>query len=185
MYPLQGSWTVADYLRLDTGLLVEFTDGFISVLPMPSLLHQWIVRLLFQVFNEYVCRRQLGGVFFAPLPVELTARKYREPDLVFLRPDRIGAMTGHPIGADLVVEVVSDSPEDRRRDYQEKRDEYAEAHIAEYWIVDPKERKLTVLALDGTVYREHGAFAKGDTATSACFPDLEVTVSKLFAKCEE
>jgi Uma2 family endonuclease len=54
MYPLQGGWTVQDYLRLDTGLLVEFTDGFIRVLPMPSLLHQWIVRFLFQVLSEYV-----------------------------------------------------------------------------------------------------------------------------------
>jgi Uma2 family endonuclease len=116
--------------------------------------------------------------------VQLTPRKYRQPDLVFLRPERIGAMRGIPVGADLVVEVVSDGPEDRRRDYEEKRVEYAEAQIAEYWIVDPRERQVTILALDAAHYRQHGVFRPGDTATSACFPDLQLTVSELFVKCD-
>ena len=184
MYPLQGAWTVDDYLRLDTGLLVEYTDGFIRVLPMPSLLHQWIVRFLFQVLHEYATRRQVGEVFFAPLPVQLTPSKYREPDLVLLRPHRIGAMRGHPVGADLVVEVVSDRPEDRRRDYDEKRDEYAAARIAEYWIVDSQHRKFTVLALEGDRYREHGVYTAEGVAVSASLPDLTVTLSQLFAKCD-
>ena len=49
MYPPQGSWTVENYLRLDTGLLVEYTEGFIRVLPMPNLLHQWIAKFLFRL----------------------------------------------------------------------------------------------------------------------------------------
>ena len=57
MYPLQGNWSVEDYLRLDTPWLVEYTDGFVRVLPMPGLLHQWVVRFLFQCLNDYVCRR--------------------------------------------------------------------------------------------------------------------------------
>jgi Uma2 family endonuclease len=41
-------------------------------------------------------------------------------------------------GADLVMEVVSSHDEDRRRDLVVKREEYARAGIAEYWIVDPE-----------------------------------------------
>jgi Uma2 family endonuclease len=189
MYPLQGGWSVEDYLRLDTGLLVEYTDGFVRVLPMPSILHQWIVRFLFEVFNAYVSQHELGEVFFAPLPVQLpvqlTTIKYREPDVVFVRPERIETMKGQPVGADLAVEVVSEGKESWERDYVEKRQEYAEAGIAEYWIVDPQERKITVLSLEGNEYREHGIFLVGETATSVLLPKFEVEVKDVFAKCDE
>ena len=43
MFPLQGGWSVEDYLRLDGGLLVEYTDEFIGVLPIPSLIKHHLV----------------------------------------------------------------------------------------------------------------------------------------------
>jgi Uma2 family endonuclease len=185
MFPLQGSWSVQDYLALDTGLLVEYTDGFVRVLPMPSLLHQLIVKFLFRVMDDFVSARALGEVLLAPLPVELEPRKFREPDIVFLRPERIRNLKGQPAGADLVVEVVSEGTDSRQRDYLEKRREYAEAGIAEYWIVDPEERKVTVLVIEGTEYREHGVFAKGEDATSALLSGFQVAVEYLFAKCDD
>jgi Uma2 family endonuclease len=185
MYPLQGDWSVEDYLRLDTGMLVEYNDGFIRVLPMPNMLHQWIVQFLFRVLDDYVKSRGLGEVFLAPLPIELPRQRYREPDVTFVRPERIERMKGQPRGADLVIEVVSEGRENRQRDYVEKRAEYAAAGIAEYWIVDPEERKLTVLVLDGDRYREGGVFHAGDTAASVALPGLTVPVCDVFAKCGE
>jgi Uma2 family endonuclease len=152
---------------------------------MPSLLHQLIVKFLFRMLDEFVSQRELGEVLLAPLPVQLTPRKYREPDIVFLRPERIKALRGQPAGADLVAEVVSEGEESRERDYVEKRREYAEAGIAEYWIVDPQQRKVTVLTLRGTDYREHGVYCVGDTATSALLPKFQVEVKDLFARCDE
>ncbi|MFO0956477.1 MAG: Uma2 family endonuclease [Isosphaeraceae bacterium] len=70
------------------------------------------------------------------MPVRLGPDKIREPDIVFLlaeHADRIGKQVLE--GADLVMEVVS---EDRRRDLVEKRADYAEAGIPEYWIIDPE-----------------------------------------------
>jgi len=98
MYPLQGHWTVDDYLRLDTGCWSNTTDGFIRVLPRPNMLHQWIVQFLFRLLDDYVRARALGEVFLAPLPVELTRKKYREPDVVFVRPERIQTMKSQPRG---------------------------------------------------------------------------------------
>jgi Uma2 family endonuclease len=184
MYPLQGGWSVEDYLRLDTGLLVEYTDGFVRVLPMPSILHQWIVRFLFEVLHGHIARQAAGELFFAPLPVRLTSSKYREPDLVFLRPERIRTLKEQPEGADLVLEVVSEGEQSWQRDYVDKRREYAEAGIAEYWIVDPQERRITVLSLAGKEYREHGVFSSEARATSVLFPGLEVAVNDVFAKCD-
>jgi Uma2 family endonuclease len=115
----------------------------------------------------------------------LTADKYREPDVVFVRPVRIQTLSGHPVGADLTMEVVSEGLENHHRDYVEKRREYAAAGIAEYWIVDPQEELITVLKLDGNEYREHGVYAVGARANSVLLPGFEVSVQSVFAQGEQ
>jgi Uma2 family endonuclease len=180
LYPLQGSWSEQDYLDLGTNRLVEFCDGCIEVLPMPTLLHQRIVRYLFLLLQEFVSARAVGEVLFAPLPVHLRPGKFREPDIVYLRLGR-GQYRGQPEGADLVVEVLSEGEENRRRDLENKAQEYAEAGIPEYWIVDPENRRITVLVTTGAGYRPHGVFGPGDAATSVLLPGLSVSVNDLFA----
>ena len=152
---------------------------------MPTILHQLIVKFLFRRLDQYVILHALGEVLLAPLPVQLTPAKYREPDMVFVRPERIRVLKGQPVGADLVAEVVSEGKDNWERDYVEKRQEYAAAGIAEYWIVDPQERKITVLSLHENLYREHGVFHIGDTATSALLSGFEVDVKEVFERCEE
>lgn len=81
--------------------------------------------------------------------------------------------------ADLVVEIVS--PDKPERDLVEKRYDYAEAGIPEYWIVNPLDRTMTVLRLDGDAYVEHGVFGRGARATSALLPGFAVEVAAVFA----
>jgi Uma2 family endonuclease len=45
----------------------------------------------------------------------------------------------------IAVEFVSGSRRDRQRDYVDKRREYAEAGIRQYWIIDRFQRTLTVV----------------------------------------
>ena len=80
-------------------------------------------------------------------------------------------------GADLVMEVVSSGDEDRRRDLNTKREEYAQARIAEYWIIDPHLEQITVLTLDGQTYVVHGEFKRGERATSKLLPEFGVDVT--------
>ena len=44
----------------------------------------------------------------------------------------------------IVVEFVSNTSRDRRRDYDEKRAEYASIGVAEYWVIDRFRRTMTV-----------------------------------------
>lgn len=72
---------------------------------------------------------------------------------------------------------MSGGAEDKVRDHITKRTEYAEAGIAEYWIVDPTEDTFTVLSLDGDAYREVGVFRRGERASSVLLDGLEVDVT--------
>ncbi len=124
--------------------------------------------------------KQIGGVERAAgLRLRLWDQKYREPDIVFLR-DRNSSLRHENYweGADLAIEIVSASLEDRDRDLVAKRIEYAQAGIQEYWIVDPAEETVTVLSLTGDVYSEHGFFGRGDVVTSSLLPELTLPVSR-------
>jgi Uma2 family endonuclease len=80
----------------------------------------------------------------------------------------------------LVVEVVSPGKANRDRDYRYKRSEYAARGIAEYWIVDPQECKLTVLILDQGLYQEN-VYQNDQLINSQLFPLLQLTPSQVFS----
>ena len=186
MYPRQGQWTEEEYLALDTGRLIEFTDGCLEFLPMPTLSHQFILEFLFDQLRAFLKQSGTPGrASFAPVPVRLWKDRYREPDLFYLRPERLRKNLKYPDGVDLAMEIVSGGDEDRKRDLETKPQEYAEAGISEYWIVDPERRTITVLILDGNAYRVHGEFGAGQTATSVLLDGFAVSVDGTFAAGEE
>ena len=179
LFPSQGYWDVADYLALDTNYLVEFTDGFIEVLPMPTPAHQRIVLHLLYGLHGTTRANKLGEVLVAPMRVRLETGKFREPDVMFMLAKH-AAKKGDEFwnGADLVMEVVSDDAESHERDYTKKRVDYAGAGIAEYWIVDPQSTKITVLKLRRGQYVVHGEFgprAKRATFGAGC---------RILSRCE-
>lgn len=181
LFPDQGRLSEDDYLWLTdhTTRLIEFTDGYIEVLPMPTRTHQLILRFLMRLF-ELAVEPAGGIVLFAPLRVRLGSFRFREPDLLLLLDaDDPRNQDRYWLGADLVLEVVS--PEKPERDLVVKRNEYAEAGIQEYWIVNPMNRSITVLTLEGDSYREHGVFASGEQATSVLLAGFGVDVRAVFA----
>jgi Uma2 family endonuclease len=84
-------------------------------------------------------------------------------------------------GADLVMEVVSGDAKDRKRDHVDKVNDYALGGIPEYWIIDPEQKVVRVLALDGSAYRVHGEFRAGETATSVLLPGFTLGVDAILA----
>ena len=152
LFPAQGHWSEEEYLSLDTNHLIEFSQGQLEFLPLPTFSHQRLVAFLYRLLLGFVEDRGLGIVMFAPLRIQLGHGKFREPDLVFMaaeHADRLGEKFWQ--GADLVMEIVS--PDDPERDKVTKRREYAQAGIPEYWIVDPTEASITVLTLQRTRIR--------------------------------
>jgi Uma2 family endonuclease len=111
--------------------------------------------------------------------MRIRADMFRQPDLLLLQsatdPRRENRFW---TGADLALEVVSRHK--RKRDLVQKRADYAEGRIPEYWIVDPQTETITVLRLDGEAYVEAGQYRRGDTAPSVLLTGFSVDVAAVF-----
>lgn len=179
LFPAQGAWSEPEYLAMNVNRLLEYSHGRLEVLTMPTESHQDIVAYLYEMLVAFARTRKLGKARFAPLRVRLWPGKYREPDVVFMLAEH--AARRHEQfweGADLVMEVVSD--DDRRRDVETKRFEYARAGIPEYWMVDPTPGRIIVLRLEGERYLVHGEFERGAQAQSALLAGFSVDVAAVF-----
>ena len=178
LFPAQGCWSEEEYFELETNQLVEYSDGFLEFLPMPTIFHQLILQYLYEQLKSFVAANQLGTVVIAGYKIRVCARKYREPDILFISAaNRRRIKKQYCEQADLVIEVVSEK--NRSHDIVKKRVEYARAGIPEYWIVDPEEETITVLVLKSgrKTYTQLGAFRKGKTAASALLPGFKIDVT--------
>lgn len=184
LYPVQGAWSEDDYLRiaLNENFPIEFSNGCVEVLPMPTIEHQLILKFLLRSLDDFVMGRSLGVVLFAPLPVWLMPKEYREPDIIFNFAEHHARNTKQYYEhADLVMEVVSNDKRSHERDYQDKRRDYAKAGIREYWIVDPKEQRVTVLMLEKDAYVEHAAIQGAGVAPSRLLEGFSLDIAAVFA----
>lgn len=72
------------------------------------------------------------------------------PDVAVVLPDNPAQPedeVDYPGVPDLVVEVVSTTPEDRARDFEEKVRRYARRGIQRYWVLDPLTLEVTEFRL--------------------------------------
>lgn len=188
LYPAQGGWSEAEYLDLTDGTnrRIEFTDSRLEFLAMPTEIHESLIQFLFLALHRFVDQKQLGKVYTNGIRVRIRPNKVRLPDVLFLHKDHYAVRHNRVWdGADLAMEVVSDDPKDRQRDYETKLADYAEAGIAEYWIVDYERRRVLVHRLDGDRYTLHGEFAPGQQAASALLEGFEIDVTALFAAADD
>lgn len=181
LFPRQGDWTEADYFALpDTGI-VELVDGRIEVIEMPSILHQALVMLLQRRINATIEPQQLGFLFTAPTRLMVADRTYREPDLLYVsQANRRRHTDQYFEAADLVIEVVS--PDRPERDWNEKRRDYAQAGVPEYWIVDIRDESVSVLGLRDRSYEQISRSVAAGVARSGVIPGLQIDVADLFKR---
>jgi Uma2 family endonuclease len=184
-YPRQGEWTESDYDLVQQDAFVELVDGCLEFLPMPTPLHQLLVDAFRDLLKAWLKQHSdVRRILTAPCPLRLRQGLTREPDLFLVNRLQLTSTAKTPTGADLTLEVLSPGTENRERDLVAKRHDYAEAGIAEYWIVDPDDRSVRVLVLEGSAYSEHGPFRGDAIAESRLLPEFQVNVAELFAAAE-
>lgn len=163
----------------DDGNRYEIIAGELIVSPAPTLDHQRVVVRLSAWLTTYVWEGHLGQVYPALTEVRLSPHNSVQPDILFISEERFhiprrAFVDGAP---DLVVEVLSDRT--RGIDLVQKRALYAMAGVPEYWIVDLKDRTVSVLRLvDG----QYDLIAAGNgIVRSLVVPGFELAVADVFA----
>jgi Uma2 family endonuclease len=177
--------TLDEYLNYDDGTdkVYELVNGELVEMPPESELNRRIAMFLLAYFlQQGIPAYRL--TMKTEIAVSGSRATTRFPDLMVLSDDLVMALEGArrstvlpemppPL---LVVEVVS--PGQENRDYRYKRSEYAARGIAEYWIVDPMQQRVTVLEWVEGLYEEQ--VYEGDTPIdSPLFEALNLTASQV------
>ncbi len=167
----------------DDGNRYEIIDGELLVAPSPDPEHQGYSVELTLLIGAHIRQHRLGRFFHAPLDVRLSPHDIVQPDLIFIRSDRLriyrrrGVVEGAP---DLAVEIIS--PSSRTIDPGRKFDLYQRAGVPEYWLVDPLRRTVRIFTLVDKRYVE--VEPANERLASIVIPGLVVDPAALFAELD-
>jgi Uma2 family endonuclease len=169
-------WTLQELHSLpDDGNKYELVRGELFVTPPPTYDHETIGARLTQILVPYVAAHGLGLVYHPRAVLRFEGSEV-EPDLMVRRAAPGADWDRAPIPI-LVVEILS--PSTRRRDREQKRELYTDASIAEYWMVDPERRTITVVAAGRPDVTETEALAWSPAGASA---PLMIELAALFSE---
>ena len=180
--------TLEEYLTYDDGTDAhyELVNGELVEMPSESDLNNAIAIILIAAFLQVVPASLLRrGTEIVVSGSRATARV---PDVMVLTEEAATALAGASRSIilldmpspQLVVEVVSLGLDNEKRDYRHKRSEYAARKIPEYWIVDPEQKRVTLLTLVEGLYEE-AVFTGSDHLLSGTFPTLQLTVEQVLS----
>jgi Uma2 family endonuclease len=160
----------------------ELIEGEVFMTPSPNTKHQMAAANLHLALGHFVRERDLGRVFFAPYDVVFSKWTALEPDLLFIRRERLSIITDANVqGApDLVIEILS--PGNKAYDRETKHRVYEEAGVAEVWYVDPDKRSVEVLNLGPDHrYQVTAKLSCNAAIVSKTLPGLSLTLDEIFA----
>lgn len=194
---LKRKWTYEEYRKLDDGNRYEVIGGELIMLGAHSPGHQFVSFNIGFLMNQFVRNKSLGEVYHAPIDVVFNEGTPEEetvqPDILFVASANTSIIKPRGIfGApDLVVEIISPSTE--YRDTFVKKAIYEKNQVAEYWMVNPYMKSITVLALNDKGEYElfsHGALAE-DTVEqkknveSKVLKGLDVRLEEVFEPVQD
>ena len=176
--------TLDEWARLSEEDGGELVDGFLMEEEVPDPAHELSVTWLIHLFMSWMLGRG-GFVFGSDVKLRVSASKGRKPDVaVYLpggaTPPRRGLLRAPP---DILVEVVTPTPRDERRDRVEKMAEYEALGVRYYWLLDPALGTLEIFALgaDAKFVRALAATAGRVEEVPGC-PALVVDLDHLWSE---
>jgi Uma2 family endonuclease len=177
-----------EYLGSDPGVLpegrFEYVDGeLVEQMPESSWNDEIATYLFLLLVNTGISFRLIKT---GTCEIEVIGRpRTRIPDLVILREEH-PELTRHRLTItrempppQLIAEVISPGIQNRNRDAIDKRLQYAEIKVPEYWLIDPETQTVSVLQLENGQYIEHGVFSGTDVIDSVTFEKLPFTANQV------
>jgi Uma2 family endonuclease len=130
-----------EFLHWEHEGIAEWVNGEATIMAVVET-HQRILHFLMTLLENFVKLYGLGRLLSEPYVMRATPEGAgREPDIMFVATEHFARIEPRYLNgpADLIIEVVSD--ESVTRDRVDKFDEYEEAGVREYWIIDPRPRR--------------------------------------------
>ncbi len=145
----------------------ELVAGHLEEEEVPDAVHELAVSWLIALFRSWLGSD--GFVLGSDVKLAISPTSGRKADVVVYMPEgqvppRRGALREPP---DLVVEVVTPTPRDERRDRVEKMTDYAGFGVRHYWLLDPALGAFEAFSLD-----DAGRYVKALGCTGGCVEDI-------------
>ena len=173
------NYTASDYANLPEGAPYELINGKLTYMPSPKLIHQAIAGNIYRFLSNYVFKKQLGKVFFAPLDVHFDEQNVYQPDVIYVSLERMGILKDFVKGApDLVIEILSKGT--AKADKVLKKAVYGKYGVQEYWIVYPNEEMIEVFDNQENTFILDAVFTKEDILISKVVKGFEVALKNIF-----
>ena len=184
METLTKKITFAEFKELDfpdnERFLYELLDGEPVQRNTSSIQHQRIARNVFRKLDQFVLEKNLGEVFFAPIALLVDDYNAPQPDVMFVSNKNANAFGDDVLvrAPELVVEILlpSTMSDDRYR----KRKLYERFGVKEYWIIDPKNQSIEVLALKESSYDIISFAAEKGTIRSNVLEGFTLDLKEVF-----
>jgi Uma2 family endonuclease len=159
----------------------ELVGGLLVEEEMGSLVHEQVVAWLIVMLGNWGFPRG-ARVLASDARFALARDRGRKADAsVYLpgsaAPERRGAITVPP---SIMIEVVTPTPRDVRRDRVEKLAEYETFGVRWYWLVDPELRTFQVFELGADGRYVHALSASGGTIEIPGCTGLELDLDGLW-----
>jgi Uma2 family endonuclease len=160
---LRERMTLEQWASLDEDVQGELVDGALAEEEVPDTIHELMVTWLVVALSNW--GRPLGVVVLGSVKLALSSDRGRIPDVAAYFPEaRPPPLRGAiAVAPSLVVEVVSATARDARRDRVEKLGEYAAFGVKWCWLVDPELRSLEILELGSDGRYAHALAVTGGT----------------------
>jgi len=179
--PRRLRFTVDHYYKMiELGMIdnyekSEIIDG--EMVPKMTIgdRHAWVVDSLIRFFIKHLPDSILVR---GQNPLRLSAFDEPEPDIVLADRTRLDARR-HPRPAETIL-VVEVSDSSLRYDRDTKLPLYAEAGIAEVWIVNLRDNVVEVHQKPNLgIYQQTYFFGRGQTVDSTVLPELKLDVNEI------
>ena len=168
--------TLAEYFRTEeSNLPQELAYGRWLVKDAPTPRHQNAVGDFYFALRPFVRRARLGDVWLSPIDVVLDRENALvvQPDLIFVRNDRLHIVTDHVRGApDMVLEVLSPYPRIGR--LHERLEWFARYGVRECWLFHQPQVRLEIVTFDRGAITSAKAFEADDAIRSDPFPGFDL-----------
>jgi len=174
--------TFEEYLTYDDGTdkRYEFNDGNLVEMTPATVFHNDLMMFLAFFLQAEINRCHYPYCVRVNSTEIFNGKRTRRPDVLVMTIAQKKSLGNLPdILCEpclLAIEIVS--PTCRNVDTKEKREEYAQFGIPEYWIVDFLLGTFSILTLANGTYIEK-VYTEGDRIIFNTFPEISLTMSQV------